>query len=69
MKRFFMCAVAAAFVGFSAVSASAQLFSYEVGEVGQPYTGNPGIYTVSTSTTTGGLETGATGKASGTWWG
>jgi len=29
------------------------LFSYEPGEPGMPYAGNPGIYTVSTSTTTG----------------
>lgn len=50
MKRFFMCAVAAAFVGLGAMSASAQvLFSYEVGEPGMPYVGNPALYVTTPS--------------------
>jgi len=35
-----------------AASANAQLlFSYEAGETGMPYVGNPGIYTITSSTT------------------
>jgi len=60
MKRFFMCAAAVAFLGFSAISASAQtLFSYEPGEPGLPYVGNPALYTTSLSATTG-VTNGAT---------
>jgi hypothetical protein len=54
MKRFLTCAVCIALLGLCAAPLSAQtLFSYEVGETGQPYIGNPALYTVSTSLTTG----------------
>src|SRR4051794_10663844 len=42
--------VAAAVIMLGVTSAGAQtLFSYENGEAGFPYVGNPGLYTVSTS--------------------
>lgn len=54
MKSFFKCAVAVAFLGFSALSAPAQvLFGYEPGEPGIPYAGNPALYVTTLSTTTG----------------
>src|SRR5688572_4934784 len=54
MKSFLTCALCAALIGLFAAPLSAQtLFSYEAGETGQPYIGNPALYTVSTSLTTG----------------
>jgi hypothetical protein len=54
MKALLSGAVFCAAVCLSTTFVRAQtLFSYEPGEPGMPYTGNPGIYTASTSTTTG----------------
>ena len=54
MKALLLGAVFCAAVCLSTTLVRAQtLFSYEPGEPGMPYTGNPGIYTASTSTTTG----------------
>src|SRR5262245_42368564 len=54
MKSALFCAFAVLMVMLCTASANAQLlFSYENGETGMPYIGNPGIYTITTSTTTG----------------
>ena len=54
MNRFLSCAVACIVLAICAGSVSAQtVFSYENGEPGMPYHGNPGTYVVGTSTTTG----------------
>jgi len=55
MKSFYsFCAATLAFCGFSVACASAQvLFSFEPGEPGLPYAGNPALYQTTLSTTTG----------------
>jgi len=54
MKSALFCAAAVFVVMLCVTSAQAQLlFSYEAGETGMPYVGNPPLYTVSTSVTTG----------------
>lgn len=54
MKALLLGAVFCAAVCLSTTLVRAQLlFSYEPGEAGMPYAGNPGTYTASTSTTTG----------------
>ena len=54
MKALLLGAVFCAAVCLSTTLVRAQtVFSYEPGEPGLPYTGNPGIYVTSTSTTTG----------------
>jgi len=54
MKSALFCALAVFVVMLCTASANAQLlFSYEAGETGMPYIGNPALYVTSTSTTTG----------------
>ena len=54
MKALLLGAVFCAAVCLSTTLVRAQtVFSYEPGEPGMPYAGNPGIYIASTSTTTG----------------
>jgi hypothetical protein len=54
MKSALFCTLAVFTLMLCTASANAQLlFSYEAGETGMPYVGNPALYVVSTSTTTG----------------
>ena len=53
MKSLTLCAAFCAVMCLSTTVRAQTLFSYEPNEPGMPYTGNPGIYTASTTTTTG----------------